>query len=98
MIKSLLVERMIQRMSHLPPKDVEHGVNGIIDVMIDALSHGRRIEIRGFGSFCLHHRAPRLAHNPKTGEKLITHSKYTPYFKAGKEMRERVNEDQKSAE
>ncbi len=59
--------------------------------MSEALIHGQRIEIRGFGSFSLHYRPPRNAHNPKTGEKVVTEAKYSPHFKPGKELRERVN-------
>ena len=59
--------------------------------MADALAAGERIEIRGFGSFSLHYRAARLGRNPKTGEKVALDGKYVPYFKPGKELRERVN-------
>lgn len=63
----------------------------IIDQMIRALSEGQRIEIRGFGSFSLHHRPPRIGRNPKTGEKVPLPEKYVPHFKPGKELRDRVN-------
>jgi integration host factor subunit beta len=59
--------------------------------MSEALIQGKRIEIRGFGSFSLHFRPPRRAHNPKTGQKVVTEAKYSPHFKPGKELRERVN-------
>lgn len=60
--------------------------------MSQTLGHGERIEIRGFGSFCLHYRPPRRAHNPKTGERVFTQAKYTPHFKPGKDLRDRVND------
>ena len=60
--------------------------------MSKSLILGRRIEIRGFGSFTLHYRAPRKAHNPKTGERVVTEAKYSPHFKPGKALRERINE------
>ena len=59
--------------------------------MSEALINNQRIEIRGFGSFSLHYRPPRNAHNPKTGEKVVTMAKYSPHFKPGKELRERVD-------
>lgn len=91
MIKSELIERIAARMTHLPEKQVADGLNKLIDLMSEALISGQRIEIRGFGSFSLHYRPPRNAHNPKTGEKVVTEAKYSPHFKPGKELRERVN-------
>ncbi len=91
MIKSELIEQLAARMTHLPEKQIAAAVNQILELMSDALVEGQRIEIRGFGSFSLHHRPPRAAHNPKTGEKVITKTKYSPHFKPGKELRERVN-------
>jgi|TARA_B100000745_G_scaffold291782_1_gene231945 integration host factor subunit beta len=72
-------------------KDVESGVKMILDMMSDSLSQGERIEIRGFGSFSLHYRAPRVGRNPKTGDSVTLDAKYVPHFKPGKELRERVN-------
>lgn len=92
MIKSELIDKLAARMTDLPEKQVAAAVNHILDLMADALVDGERIEIRGFGSFALRHRPPRAAHNPKTGEKVMTKSKYSPHFKPGKELRERVNE------
>ena len=66
-------------------------VKMMLDHMAEALAEGERIEIRGFGSFSLHYRAPRLGRNPKTGEKVELAGKYVPHFKPGKELRERVN-------
>ena len=92
MIKSELIIRLGNKMRHLSDQDMENGINTILEHMSHALSRGQRIEVRGFGSFTLHYRAPRNAHNPKTGEKVITQPKYIPHFKPGKEFRERVNE------
>lgn len=91
MIKSELIEKLASKMTDLPEKTIADAVNELLRVMSDALINGKRIEIRGFGSFTLHHRAPRKAHNPKTGEKVTTEAKQTPHFKPGKELRERVN-------
>ena len=91
LIKSQLIAELSKNFPHLPEKDIALAVNTVIDHMSDTLSQGGRIEIRGFGSFNLHYRPPRRAHNPKTGEKLITNPKYAVHFKPGKEMRERVN-------
>lgn len=91
MIKSELIANLAANMTHLPEKQVTDGINHILDLMREALIEGNRIEIRGFGSFSLHYRPPRNAHNPKTGEKVLTHEKYSPHFKPGKELRERVD-------
>lgn len=91
MIKSELIDNISAKMTNLPEKKVTKGINLILQTMTDALSEGERIEIRGFGSFCLRHRLPRNAHNPKTGEKVVTEEKFSPHFKPGKELRERVN-------
>jgi integration host factor subunit beta len=91
MIKSELIERIAARMTHLTEKQVADGINRILELMSDSLTDKQRIEIRGFGSFSLHFRPPRNAHNPKTGEKVVTEAKYSPHFKPGKELRERVD-------
>lgn len=91
LIKSQLIGELSKHFPHLPEKDIALSVNHIIEYMSNTLSHGGRIEIRGFGSFNLHYRPPRRAHNPKTGEKLVTNPKYAAHFKPGKELRERVN-------
>ncbi len=91
MVKSELINLIAEKLNTLPIKDVEVGVNQVLDCMGNELCHGGRIEIRGFGSFCLHYRPARNAHNPKTGEKVATIPKYTPHFKPGKELRQRVN-------
>lgn len=91
MVKSELINKIAGRIQNLSLKDVELGVNSILECMSDALSQNERVEIRGFGSFSLHYRPPRNAHNPKTGAKVATLAKYTPHFKPGKELREEVN-------
>lgn len=92
MTKSELIERIASRQSQLSSKDVELAVKTILEHMSQTLATGTRIEIRGFGSFSLHYREPRLGRNPKTGETVQLSGKYVPHFKPGKEMRERVNE------
>lgn len=96
MIKSQLIANIAEKMTHLPEKKVYQCVNRIIGLMGESLSEGQRIEIRGFGSFSLHFRAPRNAHNPKTGEKVATEGKHIPHFKPGKELRSRVNSSRQS--
>lgn len=91
LIKSQLIGELGKHFPHLPEKDIALSVNSLIEGMSDVLGQGGRIEIRGFGSFNLHFRPPRRAHNPKTGEKLITEPKYAVHFKPGKELREKVN-------
>lgn len=92
MTKSELIERIAARQLQLSAKDVELAVKAIIEQMSQTLAGGDRIEIRGFGSFSLHYREPRLGRNPKTGETVELAGKYVPHFKPGKEMRDRVNE------
>jgi len=91
LIKSQLIGELSKHFPHLPEKDIAMSINHIIEYMSETLSQGGRIEIRGFGSFNLHFRPPRRAHNPKTGEKLVTNPKYAVHFKPGKELREKVN-------
>ncbi|MBM7333472.1 MAG: integration host factor subunit beta [Alcanivorax sp.] len=90
--KSKLIARISKQNDHLSPRDVELAVKTLIDYMADTLSEGGRIEIRGFGSFSLHFRAPRVGRNPKTGASVKLDGKYVPHFKSGKELRERVND------
>ncbi|MBT4162326.1 MAG: integration host factor subunit beta [Gammaproteobacteria bacterium] len=92
MTKSELIEKIAAVQSQLSAKDVELAVKMMLDHMAEALAEGERIEIRGFGSFSLHYRAPRLGRNPKTGEKVELAGKYVPHFKPGKELRERTNQ------
>ncbi|TLU68099.1 integration host factor subunit beta [Thalassotalea litorea] len=91
MTKSELIEKLIDKMDHLSAKDVESATKEILEMMAETLEGGDRIEIRGFGSFSLHYRAPRVGRNPKTGESVDLTGKYVPHFKPGKELRERVN-------
>ncbi len=91
MTKSELIEILSRKQSHLPAKDVELAVKTVLEYMAQTLASGERIEIRGFGSFSLHYRPPRVGRNPKTGEAVELESKYVPHFKPGKELRERVN-------
>lgn len=90
-IKSLVIDQIGLKQDQLSLQDVTLSINAILDKFINHLADGGRIEIRGFGSFSLHYRPPRQAHNPKTGEKLITPPKYAVHFKPGKELREKVN-------
>lgn len=96
MTKSELIERIVLEQarssgSQLTSKDVELAVKTMIEQMSLTLASGERIEIRGFGSFSLHYRAPRIGRNPKTGESVGLSGKYVPHFKPGKELRDRVN-------
>jgi integration host factor subunit beta len=91
MTKSELIAKLAGRYPQLVAKDAELAVKTILDVMAKSLSQGHRIEIRGFGSFSLNYRPPRVGRNPKTGDKVTVPEKYVPHFKAGKELRERVD-------
>jgi integration host factor subunit beta len=91
MTKSELIEIVASKQQHLAFKDVELAVKTLLDRMSESLANGERIEIRGFGSFSLHHRPPRMGRNPKTGDSVALPGKYVPHFKPGKELRERVN-------
>ncbi|MBY6189673.1 integration host factor subunit beta [Microbulbifer agarilyticus] len=92
MTKSELIEKIALRLDQLPVKDVELAVKVMLDTMSSVLAEGERIEIRGFGSFSLHYRAPRTGRNPKTGDSVELAGKYVPHFKPGKELRDRVNQ------
>jgi integration host factor subunit beta len=91
MTKSELIARLAERHPHLVAADAELAVKTILDAMTQCLVDGERIEIRGFGSFSLNFRPPRVGRNPKTGEKVLVAGKYVPHFKAGKELRDRVD-------
>jgi integration host factor subunit beta len=91
MTKSELIDTLARRQNHLPYKDVEGAVKNLLEQMSESLATGERIEIRGFGSFSLHFRPPRIGRNPKTGDSVPLLGKYVPHFKPGKELRERVN-------
>ncbi len=89
--KSELIEKISLKQNHLAHKDIELSIKSIIEQMSTSLSQGDRIEIRGFGSFSLHFRPPRIGRNPKTGDAVSLPGKHVPHFKPGKELRERVN-------
>lgn len=91
MTKSELIERLSRRQTQLAYKDVELAVKAILEQMSQSLATGQRIEIRGFGSFSLHFRPPRVGRNPKTGASVDLTGKHVPHFKPGKELRERVD-------
>lgn len=93
MTKSELIELLSRKQKHLPAKDVELAVKHLLELMSNALASGDRIEIRGFGSFSLHYRPPRLGRNPKTGDAVALSGKYVPHFKPGKDLRDRVNQN-----
>ena len=91
MTKSKLINLLAAKFSQLVHKDAELSVKAILDVMSNSLKDNKRIEIRGFGSFSLNYRPPRIGRNPKTGEKVNVPEKNVPHFKAGKELRVRVD-------
>ena len=97
MTKSELIEALSQRQTQLAYRDVELAVKTILEHMSGCLSEGERIEIRGFGSFSLHFRPPRVGRNPKTGDPVDLPGKYVPHFKPGKELRERVDQGRQQA-
>ena len=92
MTNSELIARLAERFPQLVAKDADLAVKMILDAMSDALVRADRIEIRGFGSFALNYRPPRTGRNPKSGEKVSVPAKWVPHFKAGKELRERVDQ------
>lgn len=91
MTKSELIGRVAARQSHLSSRVVEEAIKEILDCMVISLSELGRVEIRGFGSLSLHYRSPRCGRNPKTGEMVVLSGRHVPYFKPGKELRNRVN-------
>jgi integration host factor subunit beta len=91
MIRSELVAAVTEMNPHLSQRDVERVVSTIFDSITEALAEGRRVELRGFGAFSTRGRDPRTGRNPRTGEKVSVDAKRVPYFKAGKELRERLN-------
>ncbi|MDH3740421.1 MAG: integration host factor subunit beta [Hyphomicrobiales bacterium] len=92
MIKSGLVQTIAQQNMHLYHRDVERIINTILDEIIDALAQGDRVELRGFGAFSVKERDARIGRNPRTGETVSVTAKRVPFFKTGKELRERLNE------
>ena len=91
MTRSDLIDRLAELHPQLQLKDAELAARTILDALSTTLSKGDRIEIRGFGSFGLNYKPPRQGRNPKTGTKVKVPAKYVPHFKAGKELRERVD-------
>ena len=90
MTKSELIESIARSQKHLPAKDVELAVKHILELMSEALANGERIEIRGFGSFSLHYRPPRMDRNPKTGEEIPITARRVVTFRPGQKLKARV--------
>ena len=93
MIKSELVQAIAEKNPHLYQRDVENIVNAILQEISDALSRGDRVELRGFGAFSVKNRPARLGRNPKTGATVTVGEKWVPFFKTGKELRKRLNDE-----
>lgn len=91
MKKSELFERISEKKIHISNKIIRCAIKEILEHMIISLAKGRRIEVRGFGTFSLHYRRSRLGRNPKTGKIVKLNEKYIPYFKPGKQLRNRAN-------
>jgi len=91
MIKSELIAKIARQNPHLYQRDIERIVNTFFDSISSALSRGERVELRGFGAFAVKQRAARTGRNPKTGEAVQVEAKFTPHFKTGKELREKLN-------
>ena len=91
MTKSELIDKIAYKQNHLDYGKVEVCVKALLEQMSQTLASGERIEIRGFGSFSVHAKTPRIARNPRTGETVSVPAKHTPHFKPGKELRKRVN-------
>jgi integration host factor subunit beta len=93
MTKSELIQRLAERNPHLYQRDVERIVTAIFDEIAAALSRGDRVELRGFGAFSVKRRDARLGRNPRTGDSVHVEQKHVPFFKTGKQLRERLNEE-----
>lgn len=93
MIKSELVHIIAERNPHLATRDVEGIVNAVLNEISDALADGNRVELRGFGAFSVKNRPARTGRNPRTGDAVDVDEKWVPFFKTGKELRERLNMD-----
>jgi len=96
-IKSELIGRIAEDNHHLFHKDIERIVNVVLDEIVDALARGDRVELRGFGAFTVKHREPRVGRNPRTGDSVEVEEKFVPFFKSGRELRERLNRSVKPA-
>ena len=92
MIKSELVQAIAAENPHLYQRDVEHIVNAILEAITEALARGDRVELRGFGAFSVKNRPARTGRNPRTGARVQVDETHVPFFKTGKEMRERLNQ------
>ena len=95
MIKSEIVQHIADRNPHLYQRDVENIVNAILNEISQALAQGNRVELRGFGAFSVKYRKPRIGRNPRTGESVHVEEKWVPFFKTGKELRQRLNDSHK---
>lgn len=93
MTRSDLVTELAERFSQLTHRDTEFAVKTILDAISDGLARGHRIEIRGFGSFSVNRRPPRVGRNPRSGERVVIPEKLAPHFKPGKALREGVDDD-----
>lgn len=91
MTKSELIQQLAEENPHLYLRDIERIVSVIFDEITDALARGNRVELRGFGAFSVKERGARIGRNPRTGEAVVVPQKNIPFFKSGKELRERVN-------
>ena len=91
MIKSELIERIAERIPQLYKRDAEQIVDAILEEVVAALSRGDRVELRGFGAFSLRSRPAHTGRNPRTGEPVMVSERYVPFFKSGKDIRERLN-------
>lgn len=92
MTKSEFIDSLAAKFQQYPVKDTELAVNVLLDSMVETLANGGRIEIRGFGSFSLSRREARIGRNPKSGQPVEVPAKYVPHFKAGKELRQCVDQ------
>jgi integration host factor subunit beta len=93
MIKSELIQQISQKNPHLYQRDVERIINTVFDKIVEALGNGDRVELRGFGAFSVKERQSREGRNPRTGAAVEVEAKRVPFFKTGKELRERLNKD-----
>ena len=93
MIKSELIAKLAEENPHLTQRDIERVVGVILERMIEALEDGGRVELRGFGALSVRSREARAGRNPRTGEAVDVQAKHVPFFKSGKELRERLNAD-----
>ena len=90
--KKDLIELISKNQNQLPQRDIDLAIKTIINSMLESLASGKRIEIRGFGSFALRYRKSRIGRNPKSGETVEIAERYVPHFKPGKKLKQKVNE------